>query len=198
MALIDAVELLNGVGVLYVAPADEAMPDVDATPSGNWSEMGETEGGVTVTPAQEIRKRSTDQRTGPVKAIRDEESLTIETNLVQITLENLAQVMGGQTVTDTAPGASTIGTREMGMTRGATVNEYALLFRGERQSPYGASYPAQLWIPRGYFDGENGMEFTKDGDVLIPVTFEALEDLGAESEAVRFGKFIAQDAAATG
>ncbi len=198
MGLTNAYEILTGVGTLYVAPADEAMPDVDATPAGNWSEMGETEGGVTVTPSQNINKLYTDQRTGPVKAVRDEEGLLIETNLVQATLENLAQVMGGQTVTDTPPGASTIGTREMGMTRGGDVSEYALLFRGESQSPYGSSYPAQVYIPRGYFDGENGMEFTKDGDVLIPVAFEALEDLGASSEAERFGKFVAQDADATG
>lgn len=192
--LTDAYEILSGAGMLYVAPATEAAPTVDATPSGNWEEMGETEGGVKVISSQEIKKQFTDQRTGPVKAIRHEESLVIETNLAQGTLENLAQAMGGQTVTDTAPGASTIGIREMGMTRGAEVSEYSLLFRAD--SPYG-DYPAQLYIPRGIFAGEQSLEFKKDDQVYIPVSFEALEDLSAATEDVRFGTYTAQDAAAT-
>lgn len=193
--LTSAFEILSGAGTLYVAPVDEAAPEVDAVPAGNWDELGETDGGVKVNSAQEIEKQFTDQRTGPVKVIRKEESLTIETNLVQATLENLAQVMGGLTVTDTPAGASTIGIRELPMYRGAEVNEYALLFRAN--SPYG-DYPAQLYIPRGYFEGEQGMEFVKDDKVLIPVAFEALEDLGAASEEERFGTWTDQDAVATG
>lgn len=192
---LDAYEILSGAGVLYVAPAVEAAPEVDATPAGNWSEMGETEGGVKVVSSQEVKKLFTDQRTGPVKTIRHEESLVVETNLIQGTLENLAQAMGGQTVTDTAPGASTIGIREMGMTRGATVSEFSLLFRAD--SPYG-DYPAQLYIPRGVFMGEQGLEFKKDDEIVIPVSFEALEHLSAASEDERFGIYTAQDAEATG
>ena len=195
MGLTNAYEILSGAGTLYVAPASEAKPDVDAVPAGNWSEMGETEGGVSVTPSREIEKLRTDQRTGGVKAISSEEDLTIEVDLAQATLENLAQAMGGLTVTDNAPGASTIGTREMGLYRGSDVNEYALLFRAN--SPYG-DFPAQFYVPRGYFDGETGMEYVKDDKVMIPVAFEALEDLSASSESERFGKYEAQDAAATG
>ena len=198
MALTNAYEILSGVGTIYIAPEDEAAPNLDDTPSGNWSELGETDGGVTVTKADEYEKQFTDQRTGPVKVLRTEESLVIETNLAQATLENLAQVLGGATVTDIAADADDVGYREMGMYMGLDVNAYALLFRGESQSPYVASYPAQLWIPRGYFGGEVEMEYVKDNKVLIPVMFEALEDLGASSEAERFGKYQAQDAEATG
>ncbi len=195
MGLTSAYEILSGAGTLYIAPANESKPDLDATPAGNWTEMGETDGGVTVTPSQEIEKKRTDQRTGAVKAIRTEEDLVIETNLAQATLENLAQVMNGLTVTDNAAGASTIGYREVGMYRGGDVSEFALLFRAD--SPYG-DYPAQYYVPRGFFAGEHGMEYQKEGDIYIPFSFEALEDLNASSESERFGVYEAQDAEATG
>jgi hypothetical protein len=39
-------------------------------------------------------------------------------------------------------------------------------------------------------------EFVKDDKTLIPVKFEALEDLNAANESDRFGFFEAEDAAA--
>ncbi|RMD61373.1 hypothetical protein D6833_08350 [Candidatus Parcubacteria bacterium] len=189
----NAYEILTGVGTLYVAPAGEAKPGLDSTPAGNWTLLGETDDGVTITVGQEIEELRTDQRTGPVKAVRTEESVVIETNLAQATLENLAQALGGMTVTDNPPGTGQIGTREMGLYRGVAVREFALLFRGN--SPYG-DYPAQYYLPRGYFGGEVEMEYTKDGKVLIPCQFVALEDLSAASESARFGVYEAQDAAA--
>lgn len=193
MTLTSAYEILSGAGTLYVAPSVEAAPDVDAVPAGNWSTMGETDGGVKLISSEETQKLFSDQRTGPVKVIRKEESLIVETNLIQGTLENLAQAMGGQTVTDTPPGSGTIGIREMGMTRGADVSEFSLLFRAD--SPYG-DFPAQLYIPRGVFLGEQALEYKKDGEAVIKVSFEALEYFSASSEAERFGIFTAQDAAA--
>lgn len=190
MGLTSAYEILSGAGTLYIAPHEEAAPTVDATPAGNWEEMGETDGGVKVKYSQEIGKQHTDQRTGAVKAIRKEESLVIETNLAQATLENLAQAMGGLTVTDTAAGSGTIGKREMGMSQGGEVSEFSMLFRAD--SPYG-DYPAQYYVGRGFFSGEQGMEYKKEDKVLIPVVFEALEDLDA-AQADRFGTYTAQDA----
>jgi hypothetical protein len=190
----EAYEILTGVGTLYIAAANEAMPALTATPGGNWVSLGETDGGVKITKTQNIETFSSDQRTGKVKAIRTEEGVTIETNLLQATLEKLAKVIGG-TVTDTAPGVGTIGKRSLPLYAGAEVTEYALLFRGD--SPYGATYPGQYYVPRGYMDDDVETEFTKDGKTLIPVKFEALEDLNASSAEDRFGKIEYQDAAAT-
>jgi hypothetical protein len=187
-------EILVGVGRLYIAPAGEAKPALGATPGGNWVDLGETEGGVKVNKTQNIETFSSDQRTGKIKAKRTEEGLTIETNLHEITLENLANVIGG-TVTDTAPGAATIGYRSLPLYTGAEVEEYALLFRGD--SAYG-DFPGQYYVPRGFMDDDVETEYTKDGKTLIPVKFEALEDLDAVDAEDRFGVFEHQDAAATG
>ncbi len=186
-------EILTGVGRLYIAAVGATYPAVNVTPNAAvWTDLGETLDGVTVTPDQTINEFTTDQRTGGVKATRSEESLMIETKLAQNTLENLASVLG-VTVTDTPPGSGTIGTRKIGLTRGFTVDEFALLFRGT--SPYGA-WNAQYEVPRGYFGGSQAMEHTKDGQTSIPVEFHALEDLSASTDGEKFGRLIEQDAAA--
>lgn len=189
----DAYQILTGVGKLYVGAAALAAPAVNATPGAGWTDLGETDGGVKVTSKQKIEGLGTDQRTGNVKATRTEESLTIETNLAQATLENLAQALGGLTVTDTAPGSGTIGIRHTGFYRGGSVSDYAFLFRAS--SPYG-DFNAQYYVPRGYFDGDVGADYQKGKKVLIPVKFEALEDLNTSTTSERFGIYTAEDAAA--
>lgn len=185
-------EILVGVGSMYLAPAGTAKPALTATPSGAWRNVGFTKDGVKVKKTNKIEAFSPDQRTGKVKARRTEEGLTVETNLMENTLENLADVLGGS-VTDTPPGSGTIGTRALKLYSGADVDEFAVLYRGD--SPYGA-YPGQYYVPRGYFDDDIEVEYTKDGEALIPVKFEALEDLDAATEADRFGIVEYQDAAA--
>ncbi len=189
----NAYEVLTGVGKLYVAPAGTAKPDLTSEPGSAWIYLGETLDGVTVTKSQDISEVETDQRTGPVKATRTKEGVTIATKLLEATLENLAVAIGGAQVNNNPPGTGTIGTRTMGLYLGGEVAEFAILFRGE--SPYGP-YPGQYHVPRGYFGGEVGQEFKKDGSVLIPVEFHALEDLDAADATMRFGVVEYQDAEA--
>ena len=186
-------ELLTGVGTIYIAPANSTMPVLTAAPTDPWVSCGETDDGVKVRKTQNIETFSSDQRTGKKKAIRTEEGVEVETNLQEGTLENLANVING-TVTDTAPGAGTIGKRALKLHAGAEVTEYALLFRGK--SPYG-NFPGQYYVPRGFMDDDVEQEYKKDGIALIPVKFVALEDLAAATEADRFGVAEYQDAVAS-
>lgn len=186
-------EILVGVGTLYVAVAGTAAPaTVGTTPSSAWTNLGDTDGGVTITKEQNIELFRNDQSTAPKKAVRTEEDVVIETNLAKATLENLVFAING-TVTDTPPGAGTIGTRTLKMYKGADVTQYAFLFRGS--SPYGA-FPGQFYIPVGVFLDDIGMEFKKDEMTLIPIKFAALENPSASTEADRFGLITYQDAAA--
>ncbi len=189
----ESYELLTGVGTLYIAPVGTAFPTLaTATPAAPWRSLGETQDGVKVTLDQKVEQHRTDQRTGAVKATRSEEDMTLETKLVVGTLENLADVLGN-TVVDTPAAPGVIGTREVPLHRGLTVDEYAFLFRG--YSPYGGTYPAQYELPRGYFDDSAELEHTKDGVAVIPVKVVALEDLDAATGS-EFGRLYAQDAAA--
>ena len=188
----NAYEIMNGVGMLYIAPVGTAFPLLTSTPSSPWRDLGETQDGVTVTPDQSISEVRDDQRTGPILALRDEEELIIKTNLIQHNLENLADVLGA-TVLDTPAGTGAIGTREISLYKGGVVAEWALLFRGK--SPYG-DYSAQYEVPRGFFDADTKLDFQKATNTPIPIEFHALEDLDATSEMSRFGRLIAQDAPA--
>lgn len=184
--------ILVGVGTLYVAPVGSTPPALTATPSSPWVSLGETEDGVTLSKTRNREAFTSDQRTGKVKVVQTEEGITVETSLHESTLENLAYAIGG-TVTVTAPGSGTIGKKTLKLHSGATVPELAFLFRGN--SPYG-NWPGQFVLPRGYMDDDVEMEFKKDEKTLIPVKFEALEDLNAATEDDRFGYVEYQHAAA--
>ena len=188
----DSYSILVGVGELWVAPIGTAFPDVNATPSTSWTNLGDTRDGVKFTKTQKVNKIRHDQRTGGVKAVRSEEDAQIETKLPEVTLENLARVLG-TAVTTVAAGVGTIGTKTIGLHQGSTVTEYAILLRGD--SPYGA-YPAQYQIPRGYFEGDLSLEMTNEDEQVIGVTITVLEDLSESTEAYRFGKLVAQTAVA--
>lgn len=188
----DQYAVLTGVGTIYVAPVGTAFPALTATPSGSWRSLGETQDGLEIEHDDKIEKIRTDQRTGAVKAVRTEESLSVKTKLAETTLENLADVLGVD-VTDTAPGAGTIGTREIPFYRGAAVAEYAVLVRG--YSPY-LDGPAQYEVPRGFFGKIDAIKYEKGKNAPIPFTFESLEDLNASSAEDRFGRLVAKDAAA--
>ena len=166
---------------------------IDADPAGNWVAVGETDGGVTVTLGETVDVHRTDQRTGPVKATRSEESLILETNIAEVTLETLADLLG-VTAVDTAEGVGTAGFVTLPLYRGLVVDQMALLFRGP--SAYG-DFDGQFYVPRGYPMGEVGMEFTKDSKTLVPWGFEALEDMGAATVDERFGVLTMMDAEGT-
>ncbi len=187
----DAFSILTGVGRIYIANANTAIPTLGTTPSGSWRDLGDTQDGLDLDPSQKIELTRTDQRTGAVKAVRSEETLKFKTKLAEATLENLAEAMG-QSITDTPPGSGTIGTRKMYFYRGASVEEHAWLFLG--YSPY-LDGPAAYYVPRGYFDLE-ALKFDKAKNAPIPITFEALEDLNAATADERFGYVVAQDALA--
>lgn len=188
----DAYALLTNVGRLYIAPVGTEFPDLTETPASPWRDLGDTQEGVDVNSDDKIELVRTDQRTGPVKATRVDETVVVKTKLAEATLENLKDALGVG-VTDTAPEVGTIGTREIPLHRGSVVAEFALLFRGD--SPYGA-FPAQYELPRAYCDEAGTIKYDKGKNVPVVVTFKCLEDLNATYESERYGRLIAQDAAA--
>src|SRR3972149_5840857 len=92
-------EIMTGVGRLYIADVGTAWPLVTATPGAGWRDLGDTQDGVQVTMDQEIEQIFVDQEQGPVKEGRTQETMTIATSLAEVTLENLADVLGGTVTT---------------------------------------------------------------------------------------------------
>jgi hypothetical protein len=175
---------LIGKADIYVAPYGEAEPAIDAAVGGNWVLLGATDGDQTIKFAGAHTFFRDNDHTGPVSARRPEEDVMVEFTIVHSTLENIARVMHNVShITTTTSGAAAV--KKMGFRRGQVPTEYALLMRGETDSPYGL-YRGQNYIPRCISDAEPELTRGKDTRAEIACSFVALED-DAVSEDYRLG-----------
>lgn len=181
---------------VYTGPVNEARPDLNDTPAGNWTLLGTsgkdnyTEDGVVVTPEQTIEEWFSLGSTGPQKAFRSQERLTVELNMRDLTAEHMAKIWNDASVTDTAAGSGTAGVRDFDLLQGSAVTEFGLLLRGD-VSPYMASAKMQIWLPRCYVETNGEMTFVKNEPAGLSIQFSALEH-----STNGFGKYEVQDAAA--
>lgn len=183
-------EIIAGPADVYIAATGETFPDVDVDPAGGWLSLGETEGGVKVTHNQSIEMLYTDQNTGPRKAIRSQEGLSIEFSLAELTLETYAKAMNDATVTN-ASGDSFAGTtRSMALYQHVDVAEFTLLVRGP--SPYMDAF-MDYRVPVVIQMGEPTLSFVKNDKAVFAVKFMALVDPDASTTEDRFGALVAQD-----
>tara|TARA_Y100000310_G_scaffold303025_1_gene340961 strand:+ start:357 stop:944 length:588 start_codon:yes stop_codon:yes gene_type:complete len=195
MAAQDPREIVVGPLLIYVAAAVEAEDDVDTTPSGNWSQLGTsgtenyTEDGITVTHSQTVRESRAVGATGPLKANRQEENLTIAFALMDMNLDELTRLLNNTSMsTDSSPDI-----KWLGMRRGADITVLSMIAKGAGMSPYGA-YPIQLYVPRLYQSGDLSPVFSKGEDVAYAATFSALEYQSASTDEERFGRWVVQNA----
>lgn len=166
-------EQLTGTLSVYVAPVGEALPNVNASPAGNWYLLGPTDGDQTVKHGGALTFFRDNDHQGPVKSVRPEEMITFSFTLVGLALEDYARAIATQAnLSDATVGVSV---RTLPLKRGATPAEFALLFKGTALSPYGA-FPGYYYVPRGVFDGEPEAVFARDGRPGLKVDFTALED----------------------
>lgn len=188
---------------LYVAPVGSVFPDVDEDPDGSeWTLVGTSgdlnylDEGVTVEHSQTVAFWRSLGSTGARKAVRSEEDLKIRLTLADLSLEQFKLAMNLNTITPTAPGAGVPGSKKIGLSRGATVQQRALLLRGP--SPYGDNMTAQYEVPIAVHSGSPSVTFRKDGTpASLALEFTALVDENAANAEERFGRLVAQTAAAT-
>ncbi len=178
---------------IWLAPVGTAFPEVDVSPASPWAKLGSSgkndysEDGVTITHEQTIDQHFGLGGTGPQKATRSQEQLTIEGVLLDFTLDEFAKILNGATVT----AGSTVGgttTEEINLHQGTTVKEFALLCR--TVSPKNASKVRQYQIPRVYQSAEPAPVYSKSAVAGVAFKFTALEDLNAATEAERFGQTV--------
>ena len=181
---------------LWLAPVGTTFPLVDATPSGTWVLIGtsgkrsQDESGVTVTHNQTINKVRPGGALGPVKAFRSEEDLMFKLTIWDVTLEQIKLALNANTLTTVAATTGVAGYKKMGLSRGMTVNEYALLARGV--SPYADAMNAQYQVPRCFMSNSPAIAYKKATPAGVELEFTALEDASAATEDVRFGSMVFQ------
>ncbi len=192
-------EIVGGPMEVFLAPVGEAFPAVDEAPAGNWLELGSsgaddfTEDGVIVTMDQTLGLIRGLKRTGALKARRSSEDFKIGVTVMDGTVEHASILLNGNTITNVPAGVGTVGTDEVGLTRGKCVTEYALLARGE--SAYVASGFADFQVPRVIVSSSPAPAYKKGEDVAgFETEFTALVDLSAADEFHEFGSLIEKSA----
>lgn len=191
-------EILAGPATIWLAAANTAEVAVDTAPGGSWTKLGTSgsdnynEDGITVTHSQNIEGMRALGTTGMRKVWRTEEELTIELTLHDLTLEHYKRALNDNSITTTAAGVGTPGSKSISMLKGQSVALSALLLRTESQSPYGDSFNAQFWVPVCYQSDEPEVVFSKGEAAGLKLTFTALED-----SSNGFGIYRAQTAAAS-
>jgi hypothetical protein len=175
-ANLDPFEQLAGVPLkLYIhETAGTSEPAVTADPtSSGFVLVGPTDGGQTVNHGGALTKFYDDDHQGPIKAVRPQEDITIDTMIVGLTLEHYARVLhaAANVTSDAGPPAI----KRMPLKRGRTPNQYTVLFKGSIASPYG-NFPLQYYLPIAEFDGEPAPAFTKDGRAGLDLTIFPIED----------------------
>lgn len=179
---------------VYLAPAGTAKPDIDADPAAPWVLLGERgadeydEGGITATHEQDVNLFRGLRGTGPIKAFRTSEGLTLGFTLNDLTLESYAKILNDATVTDGGIA------REIPIHQGAQVATFALLAKSA-DGPYGDGLPIQYYIPKVFQSGSPAVVHRKGTPAGLALVFTALEDLDAVTEGERFGVIEAQDTA---
>jgi hypothetical protein len=179
-------QILAGPADVYLAATGTAFPAVNASPGGSWTNIGRTEGGVNVQHSNTVQMITSDQNTGPIKALRTDEGLEVSFSLIELTLENYAKVLNGATVT-AAAGPPAIKTIQLH--QGYNVALFAMLVRS--YSPYGA-FNGQYQVPVVCQTDQPQVAYTKQDKAVLASTWTALEDLNASTDSERFGQLIAQ------
>lgn len=124
--------LTAGPGVLYTAAfgaTEPALTAVNTTPDTSvWTDVGGTEGGVTLGIKQDFMELTCDQIVDRVGSRLQKREMTLKCNMAEVTLENLALAAnGGGTVTSGSGYKTFAPTNDNSVTQ---PNYRALLFDG--------------------------------------------------------------------
>lgn len=190
-------EIITAPYTVWIAPVGTAFPVVNVAPSGDWFKLGTNgdrsyeEGGVTVAHSKSFNKIRSAGSTGGIKADLNEEDLMVRLSLLDMTLEQYRYALNGNTVTTTAAGSGTPGTKKVGLSHSpGRTREFALLVRG--LSPYDEAMTAQFELPRTFDSGNAQPVFRKGQPATLALQFDALEDLTTATVEERFGRYVAQ------
>ncbi len=189
-----------GIETLIVAPAklwlaniNTAQPAIDATPSGDWKEFGDSmwaDGGLTLAASTTVLEERLDDSPHVVKAWNGEADLTLSGVVKNFSLETLSAFFNGNSVSDTGAKANAAGYRELDLELGIELKHYALLSRF--YTPYNegaltdAAMGAQLWLPLVYESGNLEAVLSASATAGSAFAFKALKHATAGVGKLRF------------
>lgn len=170
---VSVTNLTMGPGELYHAPFDTAEPAdeevsnriPETSVSGDWADLGGTNGGVTLELSLDYTELEVDQIVDIVGRRLTKREMKLNTSLAETTLENLKIANNGGTIT-TGTGYATFDPK---MDTSAATPEYiALIFDGVNG---GDSRRRRVIARRVLSVAGIGQEYSKDSQTLFPVEF---------------------------
>ena len=196
MVAVSPFEIIAGPASVWVAPVGSTFPALNALASAivsPWISLGKTDGGVKVKVSQSVQRLRVDQLTGPVKAIRTEEDLSVSFALAELTIEILAAALSNATnaMTTTTGASGVIANKMLKLYRGPVVDRWAMLVRGP--SPYMDGY-AQWEIPIITNQSEFEIGYSREDKATVATEWFALEDSSVQDEGSKFGVLRARTA----
>lgn len=162
--------LVQGPADLYSAPFGTTEPAdtnaaVSAAPSGSWTSMGGTDGGVKLVIDQKWDMLKVDQIVDRAGSRLTERTFMLTTSLAEPTLANLSLALnGGTVVTGTAPAASTF---EPAFATSATQPTY-LAFLMDGWAP-GGTFRRRVILRKGLSTAKVEASYEKAKQTYIPV-----------------------------
>lgn len=190
-------EIIAAPFTVWIAPVGTAFPAIDEVPAAPWTLLGSNGdrnyagGGVTVSHQRQLQFATPAGVLGAAVAFAENDSLRVRLELLDMTLEQYAVVMGGNAVVTTPPAIGVAGIKVLGLgLKTGPLPEYAVLARGP--SPYAEGMPAQYELPRCIEAGSPAPTFRGGVPAGLSVELTALEDPAATSEEERFGRLVAQ------
>lgn len=180
-------EVIAAPLTVYVADYGTGAPaDASVTPDASWFKLGTTgnknysDKGVVVTHDQTIVTWKPAGSTGARKAWRTEEFVTVEVELVDLTIEQYAKTLNDATVTTSGNHKS------IQLQQGATVTVFALLARG--LSPFSDSLNAQYYCPMVFQADNPAPAYAAAGvPAMLACKWQTLEDSSGG-----FGEYVEQ------
>lgn len=190
-------EIIAAPYTVWTAPVGTAFPAVDEAPAEAWTLLGSngdrsySGGGVTVAQARQYASSTPAAATGSSTSWIEGDGIRVRVELLDLTLEQYAVVLGQNAVavTPAAPGIAGVKTIGLAVRTGRAA-EFAVLARGP--SPYADGMAAQYELPRCTEVGNPQAVFRKGVPAGLAVELMALEDPLATSEETRFGRLVAQ------
>lgn len=166
--------LIQGPAVLYIGLVGATEPSdatLNAAPSTGWTDLGATQGGVTLTTTLTIDSLEIDQVPDIPQDVITARSHVIATNLAEATLTNLARAWNLAEATAVTAGTSPAGpTLEPASDLTTFTPVYhALILDG--LAPGG--YKRRVIIRRAIQTGATGVPYQKAGQTLVPVSYRS-------------------------
>lgn len=191
---------------LFEAATGTAFPTLDDAAvdfAADWTKVGSSGdlnyddgSGVSIEHPQNINPWRSMGDSGSRKVFRQDEDLKVKVKVVDLTLEQYARAINGNSVTTVPAGVGTVGYKKIGLSRGLFVATKALLIR-LLVSPYGEEWIGQYEFPRAAQSGSPSVVFKKADPAGLELEWMSLVDPTASSEDERFGRLLWQDADAT-